>query len=169
MIKRIRLLALSVAATGLLGLSAVTPSPADEVADELEGIDVDRCIRVRSLRSTKIVDDLNIIFYMVGRKTYHNILPRQCRGLAREDRFGYEARSGNLCDLDTIRILYQTGTTMQQGNACRIGKFHPISREDADALLDKSNERPQAEPIPLPEPEEVGEEKEESGDGNQNQ
>ena len=158
MIKRIHLLALSVAATGLLGLPAVTPSLADEVVDEIDDINAERCIRVRSLRSTKVVDDLNIIFYMVGSKIYHNILPRQCHGLAREDRFSYEPQSGNLCDIDMIRILYYAGTSMQKGNACRLGLFHPISKEDAKALLEKSTELPQAEPIPMPEPEEVGEE-----------
>lgn len=168
MIKRGLLLALSIAATGLLGLPVVTSSLADEVADEIDDIDVERCIRVRSLRSTKIVDDLNIIFYMVGSTTYHNILPRQCHGLARQDRFSYQSRSGNLCDLDTIRILYQAGTGMQEGNACRLGKFHPISREDADAILDRSSEPLHAEPIPMPEPEEIGAGNEESGDESQN-
>ena len=157
MIKRLHLLALSIAATGLL---AVTPSLADEVVDEIDDIKAKSCIRVRSLRSTKVVDDLNIIFYMVGSTTYHNILPRQCHGLARQDRFSYESRSGNLCDLDTIRILYQAGTGMQEGNACRLGKFHPITKEDADALKEKLRELPQAEPIPLPEPEEIGEDSE---------
>lgn len=165
MIKRMHLLALSIAATGLL---AVTPSLADEVVDEIDDINAKSCIRVRSLRSTKVIDDLNIIFYMVGSTVYHNILPRQCHGLAREDRFGYEARSGNLCNLDTIRILYQAGTRMQEGNACRIGKFHPITKEDAEALKEKSNALPQAKPIPLPEPEEIGEDSEESGDEQQN-
>jgi hypothetical protein len=165
MIKRMHLLALSIAATGLL---AVTPSLADEVVDEIDDIKAKSCIRVRSLRSTKVVDDLNIIFYMVGSTTYHNILPRQCHGLARQDRFSYESRSGNLCDIDTIRILYQAGTGMQEGNACRLGKFHPITREYADALKEKLSELPQAEPIPLPEPEEIGEDSEESGDEQQN-
>ena len=165
MIKRMHLLALSIAATGWL---TVTPSLADEVVDDIDDINAKSCIRVRSLRSTKIVDDLNIIFYMVGSTTYHNILPRQCHGLARQDRFSYESRSGNLCDLDTIRILYQAGTSMQEGNACRLGKFHPISREDADALMEKSGEPLQAEPIPLPEPQEIGADNDESGDENQN-
>ena len=165
MIKRLHLLALSIAAAGLL---AATPPLADEVVDDIDDINAKKCIRVRSLRSTKIVDDLNIIFYMVGSTTYHNILPRQCNGLARQDRFSYESRSGNLCYHDTIRILYQAGVGMQEGNACRLGQFHPISKEDADALSEKLNEPPQARPIPLPEPEELGEDNDEPGDEQQN-
>jgi len=153
MIKRMHLLALSI---GLLSLLAVTPSLADEVEVDIDDINAKKCIRVRSLRSTKVVDDLNIIFYMVGSKTYHNILPRQCHGLAREDRFSYQSRSGNLCDLDTIRILYQGGFGLQEGSACRLGKFHPIKKEDAKALLEYQNYPLVAKPIPLPEPEEVG-------------
>ncbi len=159
MIKRMHLLALSI---GLLSLLATTPSLADEVAVDIDDINAKKCIRLRSLKSTKVVDDLNIIFYMMGSTTYHNILPRQCHGLAREDRFGYQARSGNLCDIDTIYILYQAGTRLQQGNSCRLGLFHPISKEDAKALLERKNEPPMAEPIPLPEPEEMGEADEEA-------
>ena len=159
MIKRMHLLALSI---GLAGLLAVSPSLADEVAVEVDDTKASKCIRVRSLRSTKVVDDLNIIFYMVGSKIYHNILPRQCHGLARENRFSYESRSGSLCDIDMIRILYPAGVGLQQGNSCRLGLFHPISKEDAEALLEQVNEPPQAEPIPLPEPEEIGSDNEES-------
>lgn len=159
MIKRMHLLALSI---GLLSLLAVTPSLADEVAVDIDDINAKKCIRVRSLRSTKVVDDLNIIFYMIGSKTYHNILPRQCHGLAREDRFGYQVRSGSLCDLDTIHVLYQAGNGLQQGSFCRLGLFHPISKEDAKALLERQNEPLEAEPIPLPEPEEMGQADEEA-------
>jgi len=161
MIKQLHLLILSL---GLLGLLTVTPSLADEIADETDDFNSKNCIRVRSLKNTKIVDDLNIIFYMLGSKTYHNRLPRQCRGLAREDRFSYVARGGNLCNLDTIRVLYQLGSGLQEGAACGLGLFRPISKEDAKDLLEQPHEPPQAEPIPLPEPEEIGSDENRSGD-----
>lgn len=164
MINRMRLLVLTI---GLSGLLAVTPALADEVVDDIDDVNAKSCIRVRSLRSTKIVDDLNIIFYMVGSTTYHNILPRQCHGLKREGRFSYKTSTGSLCKQDTIRLLYQAGSRLQEGNACRLGLFHPISKEDAAALLDNTFEPPQAEPVPLPEPEEIGAESEESRDEQQ--
>jgi hypothetical protein len=165
MIKQLHLLAISI---GLLSLLPVAPLLADEVeVDEIDNIDTVKCIRIRSLRSTKIVDDLNIIFSMIGSKTYHNILPRQCHGLARQDRFSYQTTTGSLCNLDTIRILYQAGSSLQEGNACRLGLFHPISKEDAAALLDKPNQPLEAEPIPLPEPEEIGIDSDESGNEQQ--
>jgi hypothetical protein len=104
MINRMHLLVLTIALSGLL---AVTPSLADEVVDEIDNVNAKNCIRIRSLRSTKVVDDLNIIFYMIGSDTYHNILPRQCHGLKREGRFSYKSSTGSLCSQDTIRLLYQ--------------------------------------------------------------
>ena len=148
----------------LPALLIVTPSLADEVEYDTGDIDSVKCIRVRSLRSTKIVDDRNVIFFMLGNKTYLNVLPRQCHGLARQGRFGYETRTGSLCNLDTIQVLYQGGIGLESGISCRIGLFHPISKEDADALLNRSDEPLRAEPIPLPDPEEISGEDEESGD-----
>jgi len=159
MINRMHLLVLTI---GLSGLLAVTPSLADEAVDEIDNVNAKNCIRVRSLRSTKIVDDLNIIFYMIGSDTYHNILPRQCHGLKREGRFSYKSSTGS-----TIRLLYQAGSGLQEGNACRLGLFHPISKEDAAALIDGPIEPPQAKPVPLPEPEEIGADSEASGDEQQ--
>ena len=164
MINRMHLLVLTI---GLSGLLAVTPSLADEAVDEIDNVKAKNCIRVRSLRSTKIVDDLNIIFYMIGSDTYHNILPRQCHGLKREGRFSYKSSTGSLCSQDTIRLLYQAGSGLQEGNACRLGKFHPISKEDAAALLEKQDEPLEAKPIPLPEPEEIGKDSDESGEQQQ--
>ena len=164
MINRMHLLVLTI---GLSGLLAVTPSLADEAVDEIDNVNTKNCIRVRSLRSTKIVDDLNIIFYMIGSDTYHNILPRQCHGLKREGRFSYKTSTGSLCKQDTIRLLYQAGSGLQEGNACRLGLFHPISKEDAAALIDGPIEPPQAKPVPLPEPEEIGADSEASGDEQQ--
>jgi hypothetical protein len=121
-----------------------------------------RCIRTRSIKQTKIVDDLSIIFYMTRRKAFHNILPRKCNGLAREGRFSYHSSTGQLCDLDSIRILYGGAFGLEEGISCGLGLFHPISKEDAEALTDKTPLKPEARPIPLPPPEEIGAEKEET-------
>jgi hypothetical protein len=115
------------------------------------------------------MDDRNIIFVMTGSKNYHNILPRECHGLKREGRFSYGSSSGSLCNLDNIRILYQGGRGLQEGNACRLGKFHLISDEDVDALMDREIEPLQAEPIPMPEHEDMSGDSEETGDETQEQ
>lgn len=166
MLNRINLLAL---ALSLLGLLAIPPAIADQEEDELDDVNVKNCIRMRSIQNSRIMDDRNIIFVMAGSKNYHNILPRECHGLKREGRFGYESSSGSLCSHDNIRILYQGGRGLQQGNSCRLGKFHLISDEDVDALMESETEPLQAEPIPLPEPEDMSGDSEETVDESQDQ
>lgn len=123
-----------------------------------------RCINLRSIRGTDVIDDRNILFYAGGDKVYHNILPRACGGLKREDRFSYEVRTGSLCNTDRISVLYDDAFGMRDGPSCRLGLFHEITREDAKALIEKGNEPPRAEPLPMPEPEEVGAEDAEKDD-----
>lgn len=114
------------------------------------------CISVRSIRSTDIIDDRNVLFYMRGDVVYHNILSRRCPGLAREDRFSYRTASSRLCDIDSINVLYRDARGMRPGAACRLGKFFKITREDAKALKEGPTEEPPPKPLPMPEPEEIG-------------
>lgn len=119
-----------------------------------------RCISIRSIRSTDIIDDRNVLFYMRGNVVYHNILSRRCPGLAREDRFSYKPSSGRLCDIDSINVLYRDARGMRTGAACGLGRFIKITREDAKALKEGPKEDPPPKPLPMPEPEEIGSEKE---------
>ena len=145
---------------GLLtsGGSTADEEPVDEVKDE----NLRRCVNTRTIRSTEIMDDLNILFYTRGKTIYHNRLPRQCHGLSREQRFSYRTTNGNLCNLDMIRILYRGGTGLQEGNACSLGYFREVTEEDVEAMLERMHEPPKAKPLPPAEPEEIIEESDES-------
>ncbi|MGY8796339.1 MAG: hypothetical protein ACKVJN_14670, partial [Woeseiales bacterium] len=114
------------------------------------------CIRLRTVRRTEVLNDLNILFHMVGSTVYHNILPRRCSGLAREDRFSYKSSIGQLCRQDMIRVLYNDPFGLSEGNSCRLGAFHKITKEDALALKEGTHQRPRSNPLPMPTPEEVG-------------
>lgn len=145
------------------GLSACAGSPADEEpVDEVKDESLRRCINTRTIRTTKVMDDLNLLFYTRGKTVYLNRLPRQCHGLSREQRFSYRTTSGNLCNLDMIRILYRSGTGLQEGNACRLGYFREITEEDVEGMLERMHEPPKAKPLPPAEPEEIIEESDES-------
>jgi hypothetical protein len=130
----------------------------DEVDEDAPSMDSggERCLNTRRISRTKVVDDRTIIFYMRGRETYVNILPRACNGLRRENRFSYQAQSSRLCDIDGIVVLYQAGATMRAGASCKLGLFHEITREDAQAIIEGPAAPPPV-PLPMPEPEEVGE------------
>jgi hypothetical protein len=130
----------------------------DEVDEDAPSMDSDgeRCLVTRRISRTKVVDDRTIIFYMRGTDTYVNILPRSCNGLRRENRFSYQAQSSRLCDIDGIVVLYQAGASLRAGANCKLGLFHPITREDAKAIIEGPS-TPPPNPLPMPEPEEVGE------------
>jgi len=119
------------------------------------------CVSLRNVRRTEVVDDRNILFYMRGKTVYHNLLPRPCGGLAREDRFSYQTSVGRLCRLDSIRVLYNDPFGLREGNRCALGVFHKMDREDAQAIKDGRNVPPQANPLPMPQPENVGDSNEE--------
>ena len=132
----------------------------DPVIDEADD-STRKCISLRTVRSTDIVDDRNILFHMRGDIVYHNILPRKCNGLAREDRFSYRTTVGRLCSNDLINVLYDDTFGMREGNACQLGVFYEMTREDAKAFKDAPEPEPQAEPLPMPAPQEVGADEEE--------
>lgn len=127
---------------GLLNLPAAVPSLADEVKDD----STRTCITTRNLKSTRVVNDLNILFYMTGRTVYHNILPRQCKGLARYGSFSYRTTAGSLCNSDSIQILQ--GNFGLGGRSCRLGNFHRITKEDADEIIKGPDRPPMFEPPP---------------------
>jgi hypothetical protein len=128
---------------------------ADEDVEEVDE-DARACISSRTLRQTVIIDDRTILFYASGNKAYINTLPRACRGLKREGRFSYRTSVGQICDIDSISVLNSFAGGLQEGINCRLGKFIPISHEDADALRDPPPQEPPPTEVPLPEPEEIG-------------
>lgn len=134
----------------LLG-AAIVSIPSAWAQDEAEDSEPVRCLSMASIRSTKIVDDATVLFYHGRGRVYVNRLERQCPGLARESKFTYQVQTGarhsRLCATDTITVLERTG----RGFNCDLGMFEPISREQADILVDGPNRAVQSAPIELPE------------------
>jgi hypothetical protein len=110
---------------------------ADEKEDEVAGEGFDRtpvdCISVNRIRRTEVIDDQTVLFEMNGDVYLSNILDKECPGLGREKRFIHETY-GRLCDVDTITVLEQWGTSFRNGFTCRLGKFHPITEIEAEEL-----------------------------------
>jgi len=140
----------------------------DDDAESSEAIaddsrEPERCIRVRSIRRTQVIDDKTIVFFMRNRDIYVNTLQRQCPQLAREDRFAYEARGGNLCNTDFITVLLQFAGRFDPGFTCRLGQFVPADQETVDMIIAAAEEGGaaapvKAEPVELPaEPEDEAE------------
>ena len=144
-----------VAAIGclLLGLVPFT----GVLADELDEAEAERCIPLNRISSTYVVDDYNILFYMRGGKIYRNPLPHRCGGLRSERTFMYRTSMSRLCDLDIITVLYNNSFGITAGASCGLGRFYPITEEEAEALRNAPPAEPQPEELPTAEPEEIGE------------
>jgi len=145
-------------------LMVTDPSWADEATDDADDVDDNstRCINTRSLRTTEVVNDSNLLFYMAGKKIYLNVMPRECTGLSRERRFSYSTTGRSLCSADTIRILYDSGGNLHEGRLCRLGRFYLTSKEAIAAARERSTQPPRAEPPEGAEVEEIGTETDET-------
>lgn len=141
-------------------LALLTPGPS--LADEVKEEKARKCINAGVIRHTRVLDDSNILFYVRGKSIYHNILPRQCTGLAREARFSYRRSTSSLCSHDTIQVLYGSAAGLREGRSCRLGYFRKVTEEDIAVIFERINRPPQAEPLPPAEVEEIIKETDES-------
>lgn len=112
-----------------------------------------RCIQIRSLTSTDVIDDRNAIFYMVGAPIYHNVLPEVCPGLSDGGAFTHEVFAGSLCSGDQIRLLSRFGDLT--GRTCKLGYFNRVTKEDVEALFEASTTGPSSNPLPSSDVEDV--------------
>jgi len=88
-----------------------------------------RCLYLRRLGQTEVLDDQNILFYMKGSQVYLNHLPHRCSGLRRAGAFLFRTSSNQICNVDMITKL---------GGSCRLGWFSPIEKDlarDLSALM----------------------------------
>ena len=72
------------------------------------------CLDIQQIRDTKVTDVSTIYFQMKDRTVYVNKLRSPCNQL-KFSAFGWHARSGNVCDGQSIRL--------DKGGACMLGDF----------------------------------------------
>lgn len=130
----------------ILSLLATSATAATPAADSATGktataMQAERCITIRSIRQTKVVDDQTIIFYTTGSRNYKNRLPHSCSGLAIADSFSYKTSQTQLCSVDIITVLNRMGSDFSPGPSCGLGEFEPITREQLDELTNKSDRK----------------------------
>ncbi len=106
----------------------------------------EQCLSTRSITRTDVMHDQAILFYVRGSAIYVNVLPKPCKRLSKGGRFMYESSISRLCRGEHIRILQDDGLGLSAGRACRIGGFHPITKEQVDEIMKPRTVDPQ--PIP---------------------
>ncbi len=139
---------------------AMTAAAQDDAADAdaaATADDIDRegerCISVSRLRSTYVVDDRTVLFYMRGGDIYRNVLRYDCPRLKRENRFSYRVIANRLCNVDTITVIERFGGSLSSGVSCGLGKFYGISEGEADFLRygERGDVQEEPEAVELPE------------------
>lgn len=82
---------------------------------------IERCIQVNRIRSSRVIDDYNILFIMRGKKAYLNTMKHRCSRLGFERAFSYNLSVNQLCNVDIITVFDFTSNI--QGPSCGLGKF----------------------------------------------
>ena len=156
--------ALTASACTLLTLASLTLAMTAAAQDDAANADAaataddidregERCISVSRLRTTYVVDDSTVLFYMRGGDIYRNVLRYDCPRLKRENRFSYRVTANRLCNVDTITVIESFGSTLTSGVSCGLGKFYGISEGEADFMRYGERGEIQEEPesVELPE------------------
>jgi hypothetical protein len=81
------------------------------------------CLPVSHIRSTAVISDREILFEMRDRSVWRNTFAANCPRLGWEQRFSYRISGTSLCQLDTIRVLYQGGFGLDEGASCSLTRF----------------------------------------------
>jgi len=82
---------------------------------------IERCVHLTRIRSTKVIDDYNILFIMKGKKAYLNTMRHRCSRLGFEKAFSYKLSINQLCNVNIITVF--DSTSHIQGPSCGLGKF----------------------------------------------
>jgi hypothetical protein len=99
------------------------------------------CLTASRIERTQVIDERTILFYMRGGDIYRNQLSVNCRPLLREKSFSYELRTSRLCDIDFITVIEHMGSTLREGVSCGLGKFYPVTEEEAIFLSSDADAR----------------------------
>ena len=119
------------------GVAVAGEKAAEEEKYEIKAIGEPKsCINRWSIRSTDVIDDQTIDFKMNNGDIYRNNLPNKCSGLAFEEAFSYKTSSSQLCSVDIIHILSQTGGQLDSRGACGLGQFQKIEKIPLPRHLD---------------------------------
>lgn len=97
-------------------LATATPSYVDKPGA------VQQCVMITNIQESKVISDNVIDFYMRDGRVFRNTLPYTCGGLMTNKSFGYETSINQLCNVNTITVIF-TGGGPRRGATCGLGNF----------------------------------------------
>ena len=121
----------------LLGVVAAIASASGPVIAATGDDGPVRCINLRGIDNTVVVDDQNILFYMLDGRIYQNRLRHPVARLDQDQPFMYRTTGQQLCRGEIITVMERWGFGYTSGGSGTLGDFIPIDAEDARALQQK--------------------------------
>lgn len=84
------------------------------------------CVPLGNIKSTKVLDDSSILFYMNGGTAYLNELPDRCGPLGRYKSITYSTSLSKLCNTDVIDVI-DAGSSVPKLGTCGLGQFETLA------------------------------------------
>jgi len=135
------------AAVLLVALSAAIAAQRAEDAPEADEAprEAQICLSHPTIKRTRVLNDLNIVFITRDNAIYNNQLPRKCPSLNRGSVVSYPIENRRICAGGSFQVLWQAGANNYIPTfVCMLGYFVPISEselEDLTAATDASRDR----------------------------
>ncbi len=120
------------------------------------------CLNRANIRSTKILNDRNVVFITRDRTTYNNQLVKQCPGMRRNSAMSFTyGTNGKLCAGSTFTVLMRSGVSTNHepftdpltnqhfslqgpafivGATCQLSMFGPITQDELKVLMAATEE-----------------------------
>ena len=141
-------MAAALAAAGLvLGACATQPQP---VADSTPSPSVDeilasapqpngdsrpvRCLPDTAYTDVEVINSELLLFHGLGDRMWLNHTRPACLGSRIDPVLAFEVRHGRLCHLDSVAVADNLGGNWSTGAGCSLGKFAPVSAEQAELV-----------------------------------
>lgn len=105
---------------------------------------LERCIPVRAIRRSEVLDNRHVVFELPSKTYYLVQFKHECHQLRRNASIVYEPRGSQLCRLDDIRVLDGL-TSGSVGPPCSIPGFYEVTVEQVALLRDTLKAQRQAD------------------------
>jgi hypothetical protein len=120
-----------------IGISACAATGSlQESHDGHEGV---HCLSLSRIQNSEVLDNQHIVFRVNGGKSFLSTLPHKCPGLSRHDPYMYRTSLNQLCDLDIITVLRDSGIGLMPEASCGLGRFYAIDEQGIEDLKARIN------------------------------
>ena len=96
--------------------------------------DTVNCLHRDAYTDIEVINPELLLFHGRSDRLWLNRLRQSCVGLRQDHTLALDMRNGRLCDLDSVSGVDILGGHYLPGARCSLGKFDPVSPEQADLL-----------------------------------